>query len=452
MELSALRHLRTLLSLHLLLLVSPPPCSSDQPIPHKPPPAPPVPPSHSTLEASAPVVTGRPFVVVWNMPTAHCQKLHGVQLSLGDFDIVVNSREHFLGQNMTIFYRDRLGVYPFISRDGAEVNGGLPQNTDLGAHLAIAGGQISRRLHPDFAGLAVIDWEEWRPLWARNFDSKAVYRRRSMRRVRRDRPDLTGKGQVMEEARRQFEEGARRMMGETLRLGATGRPGGLWGFYGFPACYNDPKKNLKGANYTGQCHLGTRELNDRLDWLWRESTALYPSIYLPRRLAGTQESALMVRHRVLEALRVGSIRRHDNTSKQAMPVLPYARLAFTHTLDFLNVMDLQHTLGEAAALGAAGVVLWGELEFARSKVSCVLLRDYLRSTLGRYVRKLRRHTHRCSHRRCQGNGRCARRRPGIGHMIRDEDSGEGGSSSFSKHFLCHCYQGWAGRRCGESRE
>lgn len=31
--------------------------------------------------------------------------------------------------------------------------------------------------------------------------------------------------------------------------------------------------------------------------------------------------------------------------------------------------DLEHTLGESAALGAAGVVLWGDLGFAKSKVS-----------------------------------------------------------------------------------
>lgn len=30
--------------------------------------------------------------------------------------------------------------------------------------------------------------------------------------------------------------------------------------------------------------------------------------------------------------------------------------------------DLMHTLGESAALGAAGVVLWGETRFAKSEV------------------------------------------------------------------------------------
>ena len=108
---------------------------------------------------------------------------------------------------------------------------------------------------------------------------------------------------------------------------------------------------------------------------------------------------------MLEALRVASDWRHNNATHVAKPVLPYARLAFTHTLSFLNKVgfvptractnqftgnkinlsfelvtlsvfvcaqtDLMHTLGESAALGAAGVVLWGEMKFAKSKVRSV---------------------------------------------------------------------------------
>lgn len=33
--------------------------------------------------------------------------------------------------------------------------------------------------------------------------------------------------------------------------------------------------------------------------------------------------------------------------------------------------DLLHTLGESAALGAAGVVLWGEMKFAQSEVCSI---------------------------------------------------------------------------------
>lgn len=181
------------------------------------------------------------------------------------------------------------------------------------------------------------------------------------------------------------------------------------------------------VTYTGHCHRGTRRQNDRLSWLWTQSTALYPSIYLPQRLAGSTDAALMVRYRrcflpqmtsvlktyplwsrrsscwtflssllryrLLEALRVASLWRNGDRANHATPVLAYARLAFTHTLNFLNKVaahklvnpstvrcpnmwqtcvyvqtDLEHTLGESASLGAAGVVLWGQLKFAKSKV------------------------------------------------------------------------------------
>lgn len=41
------------------------------------------------------------------------------------------------------------------------------------------------------------------------------------------------------------------------------------------------------------------------------------------------------RHTVLEALRVASVWGHGNTSSAPTPVIPYARLAFAHTLKFL---------------------------------------------------------------------------------------------------------------------
>ncbi|GLD45810.1 hyaluronidase-2-like protein [Lates japonicus] len=72
-------------------------------------------------------------------------------------------------------------------------------------------------------------------------------------------------------------------------------------------------------------------------WLWQQSTASI-SIYLLQRLTGSCGCSLMT--------------------------------------------DLMHTLGESASLGAAGVVLWGELKFAKSKRQCILLRDYIQTALG----------------------------------------------------------------------
>ncbi|XP_034550807.1 hyaluronidase-3 isoform X2 [Notolabrus celidotus] len=379
------------------------------------------------------------------MPTAQCKKRYNIHLDLNTFDIVENQQERFQGQNMTIFYRDRLGKYPFLSKDGRKVNGGIPQLGDLSAHLSLMVTEMSSLLQPHFKGLAVIDWEEWQPLWERNFGTKMEYRRLSKLLVKQGRPDLSERA-VTSLARFNFEESARRFMEETLRVSVRDHPEGLWGFYGFPACFNKQKRKTD-QNYTGRCHKGTKQQNDRLSWLWRQSTALYPSVYLPQRLAGSTDAALMVRYRLLEALRVGSVWRHGTNTNHATPVLPYARLAFTHTLTFLNKTDLVHTLGESAALGAAGVVLWGELKFAKSEHQCVLLRDYIHTVLGPFIQSLRSDTQRCSLQLCHGHGRCARRHPSTGHMVSMTSD-----PNQIKRFMCLCYAGWSGQNCQEKKE
>uniref|UniRef100_UPI0037E88BC0 hyaluronidase-3 n=1 Tax=Semicossyphus pulcher TaxID=241346 RepID=UPI0037E88BC0 len=430
------------LPLPFLLLFSPLPCT---PLSHTSPhgitlsrsPQP-------VVAAAGPILQEQPFVVVWNMPTAHCQTRYNIHLDLKDFNIIENRQQRFQGQNMTIFYRDRLGKYPYLSRDGRKVNGGTPQLGDLSAHLSLAETQMSDSLLPNFDGLAVIDWEEWRPLWERNFGSKMKYRRLSKLLVRQERPDLSQSAMTLL-ARQKYEESARKFMEETLRAGVRVRPKGLWGFYGFPACFNKKNRNTgRDKSYTGRCHRGTKKQNDRLSWLWRQSTALYPSVYLPHRLAGSMDATLMVRHRILEALRVASVWHNDNN--HATPVLPYSRLAFTHTLTFLNQTDLVHTLGESAALGAAGVVMWGELKFAKSKHQCILLRDYVHTVLGPFVQSLRSDTKSCSFKLCHGNGRCTRRSPSSGHMLSMTSD-----PNQNKHFTCQCYPGWTGQECQEKK-
>lgn len=142
---------------------------------------------------------------------------------------------------MTIFYRDHLGMYPFISREGWKVNGGIPQLGCLSVHLSLAETQISRLLWANFTGLAVIDWEEWQPLWEKNFGKKIEYRRLSKLLVRQERPDLLDKD-IASLARQRFEASARKFMEGTLQTAIRTRPKGLWGFYGFPVCSNKHKR------------------------------------------------------------------------------------------------------------------------------------------------------------------------------------------------------------------
>lgn len=152
-------------------------------------------------------------------------------------------------QKMTIFYRDRLGKYPYLSQDGRKVNGGIPQLGDVSAHLSLAATQVSGLLQPDFSGLAVIDWEEWRPLWGRNFGTKMEYRRLSKLLVRQERPELSERA-TTSLARQKFEESAREFMEETLRSAVRGRPRGHWGFYGFPDCFNKQRRETGRGKHT----------------------------------------------------------------------------------------------------------------------------------------------------------------------------------------------------------
>ncbi|MGH0188091.1 UNVERIFIED_CONTAM: hypothetical protein FKN15_028078 [Acipenser sinensis] len=280
--------------------------------------------------AAPPIVHRKPFVVVWNMPTSRCQSKFGVTFDLAMFDIIENQQESFQGQNMTIFYRDSLGQYPYITPEGELTNGGVPQEVPIEKHLSTAKLEMEELLREDFSGLAVIDWEEWRPLWARNWGSMMKYRRVSEALVRLRHPELPEK-KVRETAKMEFEIGARELMSRTLQLGSQLRPSGMWGYYKFPDCYNYNWKKV--VNYTGRCHPKDPERNDHLAWLWRGSTALYPSIYLNRPLASSEKGALYVRYRVLEAMRVAT---SFASASGSLPVLPYARVAFTHSLKYLS--------------------------------------------------------------------------------------------------------------------
>ena len=270
-----------------------------------------------------------PFLSMWNAPTHNCLSKYGVDLNLGTFDIAQNLNQSFMGGNVTIFYTEKLGRYPRYSSQGEAVNGGVPQNASLDEHLRLASGDINTYI-PDraFQGLAVVDWESWNPVWERNWDSKQVYLDASRALMRARHLDWTP-AQVTAAARVRFEQAGRAFMEETLKLGEEERPNGLWGYYGFPDCYNYLGNKI---NYTGECPAVAMKRNDQLLWLWNSSSALYPDIYLSLNLRGQgKEVLLYTRHRILEAMRVGA-----QVTPSAPPVYPYSRIVYTYTLDFLS--------------------------------------------------------------------------------------------------------------------
>ncbi|XP_023403430.2 hyaluronidase-1 isoform X3 [Loxodonta africana] len=375
-----------------------------------------------------PVVPNKPFATIWNANTQGCLERHGVDVDVSVFDVVVNPGQTFRGPDMTIFYSSQLGTYPYYTPTGEPIFGGLPQNASLDTHLAQTHQDILAAVPaPDFSGLAVIDWEAWRPRWAFNWDAKDIYRKRSRELVQAQHPDWPSSW-VEATAQDQFQRAAQAWMAGTLQLGWALRPRGLWGFYGFPDCYNH---DFLSPNYTGQCPLGIRAQNDQLGWLWGRSRALYPSIYLPVALEGTRKAQMYVRHRVGEAFRVAM-----SAGDTDLPVLPYAQIVYNMTNRFLPLE------------------------------SCQAIKEYVDATLGPFILNVTSGALLCSQALCSDHGRCVRRpshpeallilnptsfsiqvTPGGGPLTLRGALSLEDRAQMAVEFKCHCYRGWRGVWC-----
>ncbi|XP_041638673.1 protein ABHD14A isoform X1 [Cheilinus undulatus] len=410
-----------------------------------------------------PLYSQKPVLLVWNAPTQDCTPRYGVSLSLDQFDVVASPNEGFVRQNLTIFYKERLGLYPYYERGGTAVNGGLPQLASLAQHYEKMPEGVQKYIRePEAKGLAVIDWEEWRPLWIRNWETKDIYRKKSRELVAAKNPHWTPE-QVGKVAQQEFELSARKFMLETLRLAKNLRPNQLWGFYLFPDCYNhDYRGGLK--NYTGRCPAVEIARNDQLNWLWMECTAFFPSIYIGSVLSSTHYGRLFVRNRVKEAMRLASV-----GDGLARPVFVYTRPTYISQMIVLTEMDLVSTIGESVALGAAGVVFWGDTSYASSRANCLSLDKYLQGALGRYLLNVSTAAERCSQEVCKSHGRCLRKVPDsdvylhlspLTHSITSQGgqlkvTGSPGRAEldvFRTHFQCQCYSGYRGEACAEKEK
>ncbi|KAG8524504.1 LOW QUALITY PROTEIN: Hyaluronidase PH-20 [Galemys pyrenaicus] len=352
---------------------------------------------------ASPVYPETPFLWVSNAPTELCEERHSIKIDMSLFTLSGSPRKEVTEQGISIFYIDKLGYYPYIDpRTGENVNGGLPQLGCLKNHLDKAAHDIRYYIGPDKVGLAVIDWQEWRPIWARNWSPKHIYKDRSIDIVLKQNSTLA-LNEATNIAKAEFEGTAKSFMLETLKLGESLRPKYFWGFYRFPDCYNTHYKN---PDYNGSCVDLEMRRNDDLDWLWKESTALYPSIYLNSEINNTRNAALFVRNRVLEAVRVSKVR----NVMEPLPVFVYLRPVFADKSDkFLSMADLVDTIGESVALGASGMVIWGSFNLTRTLDVCKTFDSFMKNLLNPYIINVTLAAKMCSQVLCQEQGMCIRK-------------------------------------------
>lgn len=275
-----------------------------------------------------PLGHGRPLLFMWNAPTELCESRFSMPLDLSHFDFVSSTLKSATNQSITIFYTDRFGIFPYVDEDTGEMyDEGLPQLIDFQEHHVLAEDDIEYYIPVDQLGLAVLDFEEWRPQWSRNWGSKDIYRQMSIDAVKEKNSTLSD-DEAEARAKIVFERAAKRYFVRSIRLGKRLRPKRLWGYYLYPDCYNYDY-NHDMASFTGECPDLEEQRNDELLWLWKESTALYPSIYLELVLKDSYEARMFVRHRIHETMRVSML----PNSSYAIPMYPYIRPVYKDSVD-----------------------------------------------------------------------------------------------------------------------
>ena len=148
------------------------------------------------------------------------------------------------------------------------------------------------------------------------------YRKKSMDLVRQRHPSWSD-SLIEEIARLEYETAAQQFMEGTLLLVQKLRPKSVWGFYGFPNCYNH--KDSVPFN----CSKLTIQRNDQLSWMFDSSSALFPSIYLHD--VWHRNSSLFVKYRLQEGFR-----RAKQLNGHSIPVYPYVRITYAVSQIYLN--------------------------------------------------------------------------------------------------------------------
>ena len=217
----------------------------------------------------------------------------------------------------------------------------MPQEGNLDKHLYEYNKTVSEII-PDinFNGLAIIDFESWRPIFRQNFGSLQPYKDLSISIERKLHPTWT-KQRLENEASTRFEISGRTFVEQTILFSKKLRPKAKWGYYAFPYCFNvngDSCSNqVQGENnryilvlevFVLMCTKICYKTLHRMKWMFNASDIILPSVYMQESTkTGIRQS--IVQGRVKEALRMSKL--VNNRS-----VYVYIRYVYTDSLKLLS--------------------------------------------------------------------------------------------------------------------
>lgn len=223
------------------------------------------------------------------------------------------------------------GEWPKIetSKDGQLIytNGGLPQNGSLDLHLKRFEIDVDRFIpNKTFDGVAVIDFECWRPSFRQNFGDLKIYRDMTALDVMKKHPSWS-RDQIEAQAKIIFETAAVNFVNRTMLRARKLRPLAKWGFYGFPHCFN----RYRDYSQLERCPEQVETENNKLMFMYQSS--IYPSIYVTRNQTGTALTKF-VQGKMGETNRAATM-----ASKTELTKIAFIRYQYTDTMENMNYVS-----------------------------------------------------------------------------------------------------------------
>ncbi|KJH51303.1 hyaluronoglucosaminidase [Dictyocaulus viviparus] len=326
----------------------------------------------------------RPISVLmayWNVPSEICWKKLHMNLSLQEYDIIANENYSLNGDEVVIFYEHKFGLYPYFKDYNLSqpINGGLPQNCNIDNHLKELEKNITTLIpNVNFSGLAVIDIEEWRPLFEQHRGNVKVNCNIliTLKSEKHRKPDLN-ETEAEKLAEAEFNKAAKEFIVKTMELAKSMRPKARWGLYGFPYCNYDA--GTKDDNYN--CSNKYKGFNDKMQYIYNQSTALYPSIYY-----GFNASAeRRYRYAILN-----ETQRVAKNFSRSLPIFVYSKFEYHPRKElesFYNESDQCSTIKQSTDMGADGLIFWSSS--ANMEKRCDFISQFINSSLGLYVLRMK---------------------------------------------------------------
>ena len=257
-----------------------------------------------------------------------------------------------------VLFTTYFGAYPILDSPPATkaghrwCNGGIPQLANLSLHAQHIERDLDAKVSTAFAGLVVLDYESWWPIW--NATTNELYRNASRALARSQLPPDASAADVETKAVADFNEASLRFHIFTVNYTRHLRPHARIGIYsGIQASYwhDEPALDLYIARA-------------QLPW-WDSLDVIMPSVYLPYSSAVVPAANLSayVARRLSGAAQVNTLLRQDG--KPPKPIIPYVWARYhesssPHALELLTEADAQiEFFGMALRKVATQAIIWG---------------------------------------------------------------------------------------------